>query len=321
MHILIVCNTSNEKAVEARDRIISHRGFKGIDFTTESSIELPLRPNSPLEGNYQRQGLFYPHPECGERIDMVVTLGGDGTMLRAARQVGVSGVPILGINFGHLGFLANPVDEDPVTILEAALRGEASKEERMNLTIDLECPISTDTVHTENQDVRELGTTVIPTALAETEMMTHQRFFSLNELAITRGAMGRMIDLSIHIDKTHLANMRGDGLVISSATGSTAYALSAGGPLMSPTHQGILITPLASHSLRMRPVVTAQGEAVIIDLLSNEATRAATLFIDGVAVEMKTPVARATITAGIRPTTLLRYRSEGFYSRAAKAFL
>lgn len=321
MRVLIVCNNENAKAFAACDQLTEYLDSRGIEHFATSTVELMQKPHMPLEGNFQRFGLFYPGPDQGHRVDMVVALGGDGTILRAARLVGVSGVPVLGINFGHLGFLANPAESGVVKIMEAALNGDATKEDRANLFIDLEYPLLTGGKLPANQDVRELGTTQVPTSLAETEAMTHQLHFSLNELAITRGAMGRMIDLSIHVNGTHLANMRGDGLVISSATGSTAYALSAGGPLMSPTHQGILLAPLASHSLRMRPVVTAPGETVVIDLLSNEATRAATLFIDGAMIETKAPVARATITTGMRPTTLLRYNSEGFYSRAAKAFL
>lgn len=320
MRVLIVCNTSNAEARAACQQLGDYMDERGISYFSADSLDLPQGPETPLAGNYTRQGLYYPSDEGGQRIDLVVALGGDGTTLRAARLVGVSGVPILGINYGHLGFLANPSDEGPVTVLEAALNGDAQREERANLCIDLEYPVLGENSFC-NQDVRELGTTQMPKVLADSTAMVHQLHFALNELAITRGAMGRMIDLAIRVNGTHLANMRGDGLVASSSTGSTAYALSAGGPLMSPTHQGILLAPLASHSLRMRPVVTAPGETVVVDLLSNEATRAATLFVDGAMIETKAPVARATITTGIRPTTLLRYNSEGFYSRAARAFL
>lgn len=321
MRVLIVCNNSNTDAVEACQELESYLDTRNIEHFTCISLDLPQEPGCPLEEDFFRPVLLYPDSNHGERIDMVVVLGGDGTILRAARLVGVSGVPILGINYGHLGFLANPSEGNPVAILEAALAGHVVRENRSNLYVNLEYPLLPNAPAPANQDVRELGTTNVPTTIAETQAMAHEHHFALNELAITRGAMGRMIDLSIRVDNTHLANMRGDGLVIASATGSTAYALSAGGPLVSPTHLGMTMVPLASHSLRMRPVITAPGETITIDLLANEATRAATLFVDGSFIETKQPVARATIRPGIRPTTLLRCSPENFYSRAAKAFL
>ena len=110
-------------------------------------------------------------------------------------------------------------------------------------------------------------------------------FFALNELAVTRGAHGRIIDFGLSISGARIAGMRGDGLVVATATGSTAYALSAGGPLVSPGFAGLVAVPLAPHTLHSRAIVTASNDVVEMDLSHNADTREATLFVDGELLE------------------------------------
>lgn len=294
MHILIVRNNSNSQAIDASLLLVTYLATQGIDYTVIDSSNLA----SPLAA-----------PELSELfehgVDMAVALGGDGTILRTARQVGFHGTPILGINYGRLGFLANPNESGVMEPLVAALSGDATHEVRTNLDIRVVCegeadPFADDGAGEEPDEPRE--------------------FFVLNEVAVTRGANGRIIDFGLGVSGSHLANMRGDGLVVASATGSTAYALSAGGPLVAPGFTGLVAVPIAPHTLHSRAVVTAPSDVVEMDLSENKDDRDATLFIDGELVELDRPLRRLYVRRGDVPTTLLRYKDEGFYNHAAKVF-
>lgn len=301
MAVLIVCNNSNHEVLEASKLLVTHLERLSIASVAVDSQVLPRTSNSPLDARYQPR-LRYPTESGPLAIDLVVALGGDGTLLHAARLVEYSEVPILGVNFGHLGFLANPSKYGLIEMVERALGDELIKERRANLCVGVNW------LEHDNH--------------TETASQAHRLdYFALNEIAITRGALGRMIDLSMSVNEASLATIRGDGLVISSATGSTAYALSAGGPLVAPSYNGILIVPLASHSLRVRPVMTAPGETVRIDLFANEATRASSLFLDGSLLYGEGPVHSVTVNCGLHPTILLRHPEMSFYSYVSKTFL
>ena len=290
MHILIVRNNSNAGAVNASRELMFYFEKQGITYSASDSFDLPRQPKIPVDGEDDSAGLVYTDDAGDNIVDMVVVLGGDGTVLRAARMVGTSGVPIVGVNFGHLGFLSNPGDDGVV------------REERSNLHIE---------AGYLPQDVQDANPTV----------HHYASYFALNELAITRGNLGNMVGLSVCVNGDPFMNIRGDGVVLASATGSTAYALSAGGPVVSPAHRGMVMVPLAPHSLHSRAAVTAEGEEVTIELSQDVGTRAASHFVDGELLQRGSVVNHFTIRAGARPTTLLRYRYDGFYSYAAKTFL
>ena len=253
-----------------------------------------------------------------------MVLGGDGTILRTARQIGTSGVPILGINFGRLGFLANTSDEGVVAVVAAALAGDVVAEQRTNLRIDVVCEGERDrwgddagTLDDPDEGEEPGGE---PSASGFPCGSDARTFFALNELAVTRGAHGRIIDFGLSISGARIAGMRGDGLVVATATGSTAYALSAGGPLVSPGFAGLVAVPLAPHTLHSRAIVTASNDVVEMDLSHNADTREATLFVDGELLEFERPVRRVYVRRGDAPTVLLRYQREGFYEHAARVF-
>ncbi|MEG0505038.1 MAG: NAD(+)/NADH kinase, partial [Raoultibacter sp.] len=261
MHILIVRNNSNAKAVDASLLLAAYLGTQSIDYALLDSSELSFDGDTADIGTIS-----------ADTWDLVVVLGGDGTILRTARLIGTSGVPILGINFGRLGFLANASDEGVVAIVAAALSGDTVSEYRTNLRIDVLCEgDDLDTLPFGNDDVDDV----------QNEAGEQRKFFALNELALTRGAMGRIIDFSFGISGAPVADMRGDGLVVATATGSTAYALSAGGPLASPSFEGLVVVPLAPHTLHSRTIVTAKNDVVEIDVTGNQNSREATLFVDG----------------------------------------
>lgn len=161
-------------------------------------------------------------------VDMVVVLGGDGTLLGMADRIGESGsgIPVLGVNFGSLGFLTEVTLPEIFPSLEAAVTGRAHVEERMML---------------ESRTTR--GGPV------------HARQIALNDAVITKGARSRMIDLSIWIGQEFVTRVKADGLIIATPTGSTAYNMAAGGPIIQPSVDAMVLTPIAPHTLTNRPVV------------------------------------------------------------------
>jgi len=173
---------------------------------------------------------------CAPESDMLITFGGDGTIVRAARLcAGSAGsaVPILGINFGRLGFLAELQPEQLSGELQALVSGQYRLEERMMLHADL---------------VRD-GKTV-------------QSFEALNDVVVSRGSMARVVRVDVHVDGQYLANYVADGIVVSTATGSTAYSLAAGGPILDPCLRDILLTPIAPHLSIDRTLVLPDTAAV-----------------------------------------------------------
>ena len=297
MHILIVRNNSNSQAVDASLLLATYLATQGLEYTLVDSSDLSCRCD--------HEGV---NAALAAGVAMTVVLGGDGTILRTARQIGTSGVPILGINFGRLGFLANSSDDGVIAIVSSALAGDVVAEQRTNLRIDVVCAGEVDPWDDDSDAAR-----------ADVDDPARS-FFALNELAVTRGANGRIIDFGLSISGDHIADMRGDGLVVATATGSTAYALSAGGPLVAPGFNGLVAVPLAPHTLHSRAIVTAANDVVEMDLSLNCDPREATLFADGELLTFDAPVKRVYVARGTAPTTLLRYQREGFYEHAAKVF-
>ena len=232
MKVLIVRNDYNVQATDASLLLATYLATQQVDYALVDSSEL----GHWAEGD----GALSAH--LIEGVDLAVALGGDGTILRVAHLAGTSGIPILGLNFGRLGFLANTSEDGVVAAVAAALSGDVVEERRTNLRVDVVCDGEVDP-YEDTADLGEGG-----------GRFPRKPIFALNEVAVTRGAFGRMIDFELGISGAHIADMRGDGLVVATATGSTAYALSAGGPLVSPGFGGLVVVPLAPHSLRSRAI-------------------------------------------------------------------
>lgn len=302
MHILIVRNNSNSQAIEASLLLATYLNTQGISYTIADSSELAgADPTAELvdvvEGG----------------VDLGIALGGDGTLLRTARQIGYRGVPILGINYGTLGFLTNVAENGVLEPLAAALSGECQEDPRTNLEIITVCEGETDPFADDGGAAGEADG-----AAAGQRPCKH--YFAMNEVAVTRGANGRIIEFDLGVSGSVLADMRGDGLVVASATGSTAYALSAGGPLVAPGFTGLVAVPIAPHTLHSRAIVTGPSDVVEMNLDRNTEGRDPTLFVDGEPVELEAPLKRLYVRRGETPTMLLHYKDEGFYPRAAKVF-
>ncbi|MDO5329485.1 MAG: NAD(+)/NADH kinase [Coriobacteriia bacterium] len=258
--ILIVANMANNLAMDAAEQI--HNKY-----------------NSNL----------YDAWDLGESVDfdykLAVVFGGDGTMLRTAHYIGDSKIPILGINYGHLGFLTN---KSTKTILEDALNGKLSEEHRSHLHITI-------TTDTETQDL-----------------------IAMNEVCVRRGESGRIVDFSININDEHVCDLRSDGIIGASATGSTAYALAAGGPLVAPTFKGIIVVPLSPHTLNSRPLVTDVDDKVKFDFCKD--TETLVVNIDGANIPFKGKLLHVDVQTDKNETILLRTDEDNFYRRVSKVF-
>jgi len=184
-----------------------------------------------------------------ENIELLITLGGDGTILRAARMGACHGVPILGLNLGRLGFLAELQPEGWQSKLDQMLAGSYWVEERLMLHAQF----------LQNGEFR-------------------RSFEALNEVVVSRGSLARMVRLTAYVDGGYLTAYASDGLIISTPTGSTAYALAVGGPILPPELHNILVIPIAPHLSLDRAVVLAEGSTVSVEVSTDHT---AMLTIDG----------------------------------------
>jgi NAD+ kinase len=188
--------------------------------------------------------------ELAEDVDLIVVLGGDGTMLGAARMMGARQIPVLGVNFGFLGYLTEFTLNEMFPALENVRQGDFMVERRMMIDVDLN---------------------------RSGEAAASRR--ALNDAVVTKAAAARMIEIESYINGMFVNSFRADGMIVATPTGSTAYSLSAGGPIVHPSMSAILLTPICPHMLSNRPAVVP-GESVV-DLIFKRADPDQLLTIDG----------------------------------------
>jgi NAD+ kinase len=214
--------------------------------------------------------------------DLLIVLGGDGTLLSMARAVGDLGVPIMGVNLGGLGFLTATTLDEMLPSLEAAVDGHMVVEERLMLVAR-----------------------VIRNGAAVFEHM------GLNDMVITKSAMSRIISLSVSVEGAYATAYRADGLIISTPTGSTAYSLSAGGPIVSPVVEAIVLTPICSHTLTNRPIVLPASHRIEVAVHSDQEIM---LTVDGqVGVGLREGDVVEIVKAAAR-MRLVRFPQKDFFS-------
>ncbi len=230
MRVGVVAKTDAPQAVV--QGVLAWLGARGLGIVLEKETAT-LAPTATVD--------VATKAEIPAQVDLVVVLGGDGTLLSMARAVGDLGVPILGVNLGGLGFLTATTLEEMFPALEAAIAGLMAVDERMMLATRL---------------IRK------GQAIAE--------WIALNDVVIMKAVTSRIINLSVSVESRHATAYRADGLIISTPTGSTAYCLSAGGPIVYPATDAVVLTPLASHALTNRPIVLPASHRIDVTLNTDQ---------------------------------------------------
>jgi NAD+ kinase len=223
-----------------------------------------------------------PENELARRADLLVAVGGDGTMLHTARMAAAEGVPVLGINRGRLGFLADIGPDRMLESLDDALEGRCLPESRMLLESQVQC------------DGR------LVSALA------------LNDIVVAKRETGRMLDLRTWVDGTYVNTHGGDGFIVSTSTGSTAYALSCGGPIVHPSLAALVLVPICPHTLSDRPIVVGADSIVEIELADRFEARAQVV-CDGMVVSELEPGERLRVCRASVSATLLHPPDHDYY--------
>jgi NAD+ kinase len=250
-----------------------------VSWLRARSIDVVLDTTSAMllgeQGGYQKTQL-------ANKADVLLVLGGDGTMLNAARLAGERSIPILGVNMGGLGFLTEVRLENLYPSLERVFANDFVLDERLML----------------RTYIHRHGETV-----AKGEV--------LNDVVISKGTLARMIELKIAIQGRFVTNLRGDGLIVSSPTGSTAYSLSAGGPIIDPAVQSLILTPICPHTLTHRPLIVPGNAEIDVTLTSKDDGAMATLDGQvGVAITQGDTVA---IQTSEQRTRLIRFPESNYY--------
>ncbi|MDR2956764.1 MAG: NAD(+)/NADH kinase [Coriobacteriales bacterium] len=291
MRVLLVSNATKELVSEACLLTSSWLNEQGITFDHISSERLLINEQFLAE--------------CASNVkcyDMVISFGGDGTILRVARMIGSSGVPLLAFNFGGMGFLTSAQPEAVLPALTAAMAGETHIEERAFAEIAVTYDDGTD-----------------------------EHYLALNEVAISRGNFGRIVSLDLFINNSFVEKARGDGVLVATATGSTAYALSAGGPLISPDYAGLVVVPISPHSLKSWSIVTGPADIVVLKPSLDNAQRIV-LFLDGEVLWSNEALAQGDLDSDIREVVsvavsssqtklqLVRLNTHDFYEQVALTF-
>lgn len=217
---------SDDSVAEPAQQVLAHLQKRGIEV---------LAPH--VAGGPKLQGATHvAEPEVAARADLVVAVGGDGTLLHAARHVAMRDVPLIGINRGRLGFLTDISPERMLDAIDAILAGDYLAERRLMLAAKFEGQADGDTL------------------------------FALNDVVLQKGDTGRLVEFTTAIDDVYVNAHRGDGLIVATPTGSTAYALSCGGPIIQPNVDSLVIVPICPHTLSDRPLVLPTTSTIRITL-------------------------------------------------------
>ena len=229
LQLAVFPNMSKRRAGEIVERI--------FDFYRNKNVRLVMPATEARQFRKEEYGL-----PCVERvhIDMALSIGGDGTLLGVCRRFKEQDIPVCGINLGTLGFLADIEPQELESRLGKILVGDYIIEHRLLLSGYIR---------------NELGEKFLGNAI--------------NDVVISKGGGARMLKLSTYVNSTYLMSYKADGVIISSPTGSTAYSLSAGGPILNPTIRALLLTPICPHTFQMRPLVVSEDDEICIKIDAN----------------------------------------------------
>ena len=283
--VLVTAHTGKDSALRSARFVAERLAAAGIEVRT-------------LAGEFASPGAREVPATAGaaEGAELVIVLGGDGSLLRAAEFSRPAAVPLIGVNLGHVGFLAEAEPDGLADLVERVVARDYAVQRRM--TIDV--------------TVRRNGTGVAST-------------WALNEATVEKAARERVIEVIIEVDGRPLSRWGGDGVVCSTPTGSTAYAFSAGGPVVWPEVEALLMVPISAHALFAPPMVVSPQSVLAIELIVAAETSGAVLWCDGRRKVDLPPGARVEVRRGARPVLLARLqapdsRGGGFTDRLVAKF-
>ncbi|MDY0910075.1 NAD kinase [Microbacterium sp. CFBP9034] len=285
--ILVVAHAHREDTVFAAERVVAALRAGGAQPVLAPDDRVELAAVRPSLGNVPALGEDVPLKD----IDLAIVLGGDGTILRAAELVRDGTAPVLGINMGHVGFLAEIERDDMDDAVRRAIERDYDVEERLALSVR----------------VKDSADSVI----FET--------WALNEATVEKASRERMLEVVIEVDGRPLSTFGCDGVVVSTPTGSTAYNFSAGGPVIWPTVEAISVVPLSAHALFAKPLVVGPQHAVAIEVLERT-NGTGILWCDGRRSHDLPPGARVVVRRSDRPVRLARLHPAAFTDRLVRKF-
>jgi NAD+ kinase len=280
--VLLLAHTGRDQALVVVRRVVERLHNAGVE------IQVLPDEAEALLGEVGNLPLSVAAPE-DLPPDLVLVLGGDGSLLRAAELARAARTPILGVNLGHVGFLAEAEPEAIDTVLDRVLAGQWEIEERMTIDVTI----------THEGKVLATG-------------------WALNEVSIEKDDRSRMVEVALGVDGRPLVSFAADGVLVSTPTGSTAYAFSAGGPVLWPDLRAILVVPLSAHALFARPLVVSPESTVAVEVLPGEA--AAVMSCDGRRSAVVPANSRVEISGGREPVRLARIQDSPFTDRLVRKF-
>jgi NAD+ kinase len=269
----LVGRFADPRIAETVAALLPHLQRRGVAVLVAHDAALPAGLNATRA----------PESQFGARADLVIAVGGDGTLLHAARLVARFAVPLLGVNRGRVGFLTDILPQDMLPSVDAALAGELTVDER---------PLLVARLRNARGEVAE--------ALA------------LNDVVMQKHDTGRTLDFETRVDGRFVNSHGGDGIIISSATGSTAYALSCGGPIIEPHLPVLVIAPICAHTLSDRPIVVSAAAVIEVALVERPDTQAH-VTCDGVVLGQFSPEDRLEVRTAAERVTLLHPAGHDYF--------
>jgi NAD+ kinase len=248
----------------------------GMEWRVEEGMASLIGDKSRLD----KKGHVGRKDECIRGVDCVIALGGDGTMLAAAKLVGSLGTPILGINLGKLGFLAEVVPGDMQEAISQIINGKHRIEKRLVVQ-------------------------------AEVVQIPDKVMYALNDVVVDKSRSSRLIDVDVFINDAFAVNYRADGLIVSTPTGSTAYALSSGGPIVVPTSHVIGITPISPHTLSGRPLIIPDSDTIRI--VTRVHMEEVLIAVDGQEEAVLKPPVEVRIKRASHTVNLIKTTADSYY--------
>ncbi|HYQ33064.1 MAG TPA: NAD kinase [Lapillicoccus sp.] len=286
--VLLLAHTGRDEAREvarAFCKALTGHGLV-VRLLAAEAADLGVEPDQfdpPLE-------LADGEADVGVGCELALVIGGDGTILRAAEVTHASGTPVLGVNLGHVGFLAEAEHDDVESTIDAIVHRRYTAEERLTLDV---------------------------TVYRDGEVVTST--FALNEASVEKAARERMLEVVVEIDGRPLSRWGCDGVVCATPTGSTAYNFSAGGPVVWPGVEALLMVPISAHALFARPMVVAPTSVLAVELLATT-EGAGVLWCDGRRAVDLPPGARIEVRRGHSPVRLVRLHEAPFTDRLVAKF-